>query len=114
MGSKSSVTRTAPAFVVRAKGVYFGLATKVSWPGPAFSMPSTPVISCSGSPWQVAPRTRASSASFMKGIVPKSQRGVLWFEQALLDSVGWPSPGSGPDDSQNIQFGDRLAGQENP
>src|ERR1700761_9271169 len=112
MGSKSSVTRTAPALVVRAYGVYFGLATKVSWPGPAFSIPSTPVISPSGSPWQVASRTRASSASFMKGIVSESRGGILLFEEALLERLGRPAAGSRPDDRQNLELRDCLAGQE--
>src|ERR1700722_15708733 len=114
MASKSSVTSTAPAFVVRAKGVYFGLATKVSWPGPAFSIPSTPVISCSGSPWQVAPSTRASSASFMEGIVPDSFCLILLFEKALLGRFGRTAAGSGLDHRHYIQFRDRLPGQKNP
>src|ERR1700677_1794698 len=114
IGSKFSVTRTAPALVGRANGVYFGLATKVSCPGPAFSIPSTPVISCSWSPWHVAPRRRASSASFMEGIVPDSGGRVLGFEQVFLHSFRGAAPGSGLDDRQNIQFGHRLPGQKNP
>src|ERR1700722_10873080 len=113
MGSKSSVTRTAPAWVVRANGVYFGLATKVSWPGPVFSIPSTPVISFYWSPWHVAPRMRASSASFMEGIVPDSGWRALAFEEVLLHCFRRASSSSSLDHSQNIELGDGLPGQEN-
>jgi hypothetical protein len=55
-GPKEGSTRTAVACVVRARGVYLGLATKVSWPGPATSRPAAEVTSASGSPCRVAPR----------------------------------------------------------
>ena len=36
IGSNAGSTRTAEAWVVRASGVYLGLATKASWPGLGF------------------------------------------------------------------------------
>src|SRR5208282_3738721 len=48
MAGKFSATMTADAFVVFAAALYLGLDTKVSCPGPACSMPATPVISVSG------------------------------------------------------------------
>src|ERR1017187_3297013 len=69
IGSNAGSTRTAVACVVRASGVYLGLATKVSWPGPATSRPAAEVISASGSPWRVAPRCAARVESFMGRIV---------------------------------------------
>ena len=45
---KFSATITADAFVVFAAALYLGLETKVSCPGPACSMPATPVISVVG------------------------------------------------------------------
>ena len=69
MSGKVGSTRTAVARVVRARPAYLGLETKVRWPGPASSMPATPVISAVGSPWREAPRYAASSANFMVVIV---------------------------------------------
>src|SRR5580698_905100 len=66
MAGKSSATITAAALVVRAAAAYLGLATKVICPGPASSMPATPVISVSGEPFSSrAPRVEAIFASFM-------------------------------------------------
>src|SRR5271163_4441805 len=63
---KFSATMTADAFVVLAAALYLGLETKVSWPGPAFSIPATPVISVVGDALSsVAFRAVAISASFM-------------------------------------------------
>ena len=42
---KSSDTMTAEALVLRAAETYLGLEMNVSCPGPADSMPTTPVIS---------------------------------------------------------------------
>src|SRR5579863_7845690 len=66
MAGKSSDTMTADALVVRAAAPYFGLATKVIWPGPASSIPATPVISVSGEPFSSrAPMLEAMCESFM-------------------------------------------------
>jgi hypothetical protein len=51
MTGKSSDTMTADAPVLRAAAAYFGLATNVSCPGRASSMPATLVISVSGEPF---------------------------------------------------------------
>src|SRR5208283_5352224 len=57
---------TAVAEVDLAAAAYFGLATKVIVPAEASSIPATPVISASGSPFSsVAPSTEAMSASFI-------------------------------------------------
>src|ERR1039458_2758359 len=66
MAGKFSATMTADAFVVFAAALYLGLETKVSWPGPACSMPATAVISVSGDAFSMrAFRALAMSASFM-------------------------------------------------
>src|SRR5208337_4233238 len=66
MAGKFSATMTADAFVVFAAALYLGLDTKVSCPGPACSMPATPVISVSGEAFsRRAFRAVAMSASFM-------------------------------------------------
>src|SRR5208337_1639637 len=66
MAGKSSETITAEAEVVLAAAAYFGLAMNVIWPAEASSIPATPVISTSGSPFsRVAPRANAISASFI-------------------------------------------------
>src|ERR1022692_2633166 len=67
IAGKSSPTITAAAFVVRAAAAYFGLATKVTWPEPASSIPATPVISLSGEPFSKrAPNMEAICASFIE------------------------------------------------
>ena len=50
MAGKSSATMMAEALVLLAAPAYLGLATKVMCPGPASSIPATPVISVSGEP----------------------------------------------------------------
>src|SRR5216684_5549786 len=66
MAGKFSATITAEAFVVFAAALYFGLETKVSWPGAACSMPATPVISVVGEALsRRASRAFAMSDSFM-------------------------------------------------
>src|ERR1700685_2376814 len=66
MAGKSSATITAAALVVRAAAAYLGLATKLICPGPASSMPATPVISVSGEPFSSrAPKVEAICPSFM-------------------------------------------------
>src|SRR5208282_5872069 len=66
MAGKSSETITAEAEVVLAAAAYFGLATKLICPATASSIPATPVISASGSPFcSVAPSTDAISDSFI-------------------------------------------------
>src|SRR5579863_3980931 len=63
---KSSPTITADALVVRAAGAYLGLETNVSSPGPACSIPLSPVISVSGEPFsRRAPSAEAIAESFM-------------------------------------------------
>src|SRR5580704_2349277 len=59
IAGKSSPTITAEAFVVRAAAEYLGLDTNVSSPGPARSIPLSPVISVSGDPFS----KRTSSAA---------------------------------------------------
>src|ERR1035438_3179582 len=71
IGEEYGSTTTAVARVVRARRVYLGLATKVNCPGPASAMPAAEVTSASGSPWRVAPRWAARSASFMGRIVER-------------------------------------------
>src|ERR1700675_4088991 len=66
MAGKFSATITADAFVVFAAALYLGLETKVSWPGAAFFLPATPVISVVGEALsRRASRALAMSASFM-------------------------------------------------
>src|ERR1035441_10187466 len=66
MAGKFSATMTAEAEVVLAAALYFGLDTKVSWPGPACSIPATAVISVSGEALsRRALRAVAMSASFI-------------------------------------------------
>src|SRR5580692_1018815 len=63
---KSSATMTADAFVFLAATAYFGLATNVSWPRPASSIPATPVISVSGEPFSKrAPSAETICASLI-------------------------------------------------
>src|ERR1019366_5441911 len=73
MAGKFSATMTAEALVVFAAALYLGLDTKVSWPGPACSMPATPEILVSGEALSMrALRAVAMSASFIavsRGIV---------------------------------------------
>jgi hypothetical protein len=62
----SSPTITAEALVLRAAAAYFGFDTNVSSPGPACSIPLSPVISISGEPFsRRAPRAEAMAESFM-------------------------------------------------
>ena len=69
MAGKSSPTITAEAFVVRAAAAYFGLDTNVSSPGPARSIPLSPVISVSEEPFSSrAPSAEAITESFMDGM----------------------------------------------
>src|SRR5208282_171364 len=66
IAGKSSATMTAEALVVFAAALYLGFDTKVSWPGPACSMPATEVISVSGEAFSMrALRAMAMSDSFM-------------------------------------------------
>src|SRR5271165_437501 len=63
---KSSETMTAEAAVFLAAAAYFGFATKVICPVAASSIPETPVMSVSGSPFsRVRPRAVAISPSFI-------------------------------------------------
>src|SRR6266576_2916351 len=67
MAGKSSETITADARVVLARDPYLGLEMNVSSPGPAVSIPATPVISVSGGLFsRRAPSLEAISASFMR------------------------------------------------
>ncbi len=81
------------ALVVRARPAYLGLETKVTWPGPAVSIPATPVISAMESPWTEAPRYAASSANFMVVIVAKNgkegQLGRVLGGRAALKRSCW-------------------------
>src|SRR5579863_5925282 len=64
---KSSPTITADALVVRAAGAYLGLETNVNSPGPACSIPLSPVISVSGDPFSKRRvRAAAMADSFME------------------------------------------------
>src|SRR5205823_14139479 len=78
IGGKSLATITAAALVFRAAAAYLGLATNVSWPGPALSIPATPVIAGSGEPDSSRkPSAAATSESFIAlcgQIVKESQR----------------------------------------
>ena len=56
-----SLIRIALARVCFTLGAYFGFARKVSWPGPACSMPATPEISISPSPASSQPSWEAIS-----------------------------------------------------
>ena len=58
IAGKSSPTITAEALVVRAAAEYLGFDTNVSSPGPACSIPFSPLISVSGDPFS----RRTSSA----------------------------------------------------
>ena len=58
-------TRIAPARVFFTLCAYFGFARKVSWSGPACSIPATPLISRSSFPRISQPRAPAISLSFM-------------------------------------------------
>src|ERR1700722_7055666 len=71
ISGNSGSSRTGLPFVLRAKAVYRGLATKVISVGPASSIPLTPVISTPWSPRSSAPKRLASSPSFIEGIVPE-------------------------------------------
>ena len=64
--ASGSVTRMAAALVCFTLGAYFGLARKVRCPGPACSMPATPVISSSPSPSRRQPSAAAISPSFIE------------------------------------------------
>src|ERR1700687_3942260 len=67
MAEKFSATMTAAALVVFAAALYLGFDTKVSWPGPAWSIPATAVISVSGEALsRRALRALAMSASFIE------------------------------------------------
>src|SRR5947207_1221380 len=66
MAGESSPTITAAALVERAAAAYLGFETKVSSPGPACSIPFTPVISESGEPFSRRTfRAEAIAESFM-------------------------------------------------
>src|SRR5882724_8092450 len=66
MAGKASSTMTADALVVFAAAAYFGLATNVTCPAAASSIPATPIISVSGEPFSNrASSADASSASFI-------------------------------------------------
>src|SRR5580700_4360801 len=74
---KSSATMTADAFVLRAAAAYFGLATKVSCPAPASSIPATPVISVSGEPFSKrAPSAETICASLI-GVLARTRPIVI-------------------------------------
>src|SRR5208337_731909 len=80
MAGKSSETITAEAAVVLAAAAYFGFATNVMCPADASSIPATPVITVSGSPFSnVAPSSDAISASF---IIDSFNRELCAFREA--------------------------------
>src|ERR1017187_1362942 len=82
MAGKFSATITAEALVVFAAALYLGLDTKVSWPGPACSMPATPVISVSGEALSSrAFRAFAISASFMACLGNCSKQVSQWIQR---------------------------------
>src|SRR6266850_3917224 len=84
IAGKSSATITAEAFVVLAAAAYFGLETNVSWPGPACSMPATPVMSMSGEPFS----TRASMAEAMSLSFMAESREIVADQVSGLRNVG--------------------------
>src|SRR5271165_6473891 len=114
MAGKSSETITAEAEVVFAAAAYFGLATKEMYPAVASSIPATPLISASGSPFSsVAPSTDASSASFIFGISTAKNynrgkgSGEHWHLTCVLGTL---APGSRlfvANHSEHRQFGER-------
>src|SRR5215472_14986502 len=67
---------TAVARVVFRRAKYLRLARKVTWPGPACSMPATPEISRSGGPSRRQFNFWASSESFMKETPPANKKQV--------------------------------------
>src|SRR5580704_14535529 len=92
---KSSATITADAFVVRAAAAYFGLATKVSWPAPASSIPATPVISISGEPFsRRAPSADTICASLI-GVLART-RPIVIDAQAKREKDHEPPRGCEP------------------
>src|SRR5258708_9884532 len=85
MEGRRSATMPAEALVVFAAAVYLGLEIKVICPGPAVSMPATPVISVSGAPFSSrAPSAAAIAESFME-----SQQTIV------TEWQGGRGPGSG-------------------
>ena len=65
IAGKSSPTITAEALVVRAAAAYFGFETNVNSPGPACSIPLSPVISVSGRPvFQARVESRSDRRKF--------------------------------------------------
>src|ERR1051326_7717026 len=82
IAGKSSLTMTAEALVVRAAAAYFGLETNVTSPGPACSIPFSPVISVSEEPFsRRTSSAEASAESFMgngqRCTIILQQRGVI-------------------------------------
>ena len=60
--------------MVRAAAAYFGLAIKVSCPGPAASIPAIPLISVSGEPFSSrVPSTRLISERFILQMIVKGK-----------------------------------------
>src|SRR5260370_27101728 len=93
MAGKSSATITAEAFVVFAAVLYFGLDTKVSWPGPACSMPDTPVISVWGEVLSMrALRAAAISASFISGVRENCNRARCQVSGVRSQVLGTSAP----------------------
>src|ERR1019366_2913762 len=122
IAGKSSATITAAAAVVLAAAAYLGLATKVICPGPASSIPVTPVISASGSAFSsVAPSAEAISASFIVGISRDRGTSLLTStspKQRYLTRVFWTAAAAlrflVADDSYYRHFRQRRAGHKNP
>ena len=74
MAGKSSPTITAEALVDRAAAAYLGFDTNVNSPGPACSIPLSPVISVSGEPFSRRRfRAEAIAESFMDTVEIASQ-----------------------------------------
>src|SRR5215813_622149 len=71
---------TAEPRVLRAAEAYFGLATKVRWPGPAASIPATPMISGSREPGSrcslIAAATSDSFIGLCGQIVKESEANI--------------------------------------
>src|ERR1700733_11057524 len=73
----SSETMTAEALVLCAAAAYFGFATKVSWPGPASSIPATPVISVSGEPFSRRTPSAEEICASLIGVLARTRPIVI-------------------------------------